>query len=547
MESSMMAVPLSVNSLIPRAAQLFADQEVVSRLPDRTLRRHSYRDLIRRAQALAHALRGLDVRAGERVATLCWNHHVHLECYLGVPLCGAVLHTLNFRLSAEEIGWIADDAEDAVLIVDNILEPLFSQLPNRARFRHVVWFDFDGRGVPGEIDYENLIAPHLDRPFDPAQHGENDAVLLCYTSGTTGRPKGVAYSHRSAMLHALVASLPDNLGLRSSDVAMPATPMFHAACWGVPHAGVMVGAKFVFPGPHLHAEDLLELIREEPPTFALGVPTIWLSILQAIERAPDRYALPRGLRILTGGSAPPPSLIRALRDIAVTITQAWGMTETSPICTIGYVKSDRLRAPEEERIRTVGLAGVSVPLVDLRLMGDDGPCPADGASVGEVQVRGPFVTGPYYRRDFDPRSHTEDGWLRTGDVAVLEPEGYLKLVDRTKDLIKSGGEWISSVDLENAIMSHPAVAEAAVIAIPHPVWAERPLACVVCKPGQSVKAEQLNEHLLGRFAKWQLPERYEFLDALPRTSTGKFWKLRLRELYAAPLEAGTPPGAAHSP
>ncbi|MDQ2802993.1 MAG: long-chain-fatty-acid--CoA ligase [Pseudomonadota bacterium] len=536
MDSTMMAVPLSINGLIPRAAQLFAEQEVVSRLPDRTLRRLSYRDLILRAQALAHALRSLGVRPGERVATLCWNHHVHLECYLGIPLCGAVLHTLNLRLSADEIGWIVEDAEDAVLVVDNILQPLFARIPNTARFRHVVWFDFDGNGIPGETDYERLIAPYVGTRFDPAPHGENDAVLLCYTSGTTGRPKGVAYSHRSTMLHSLMFCMADHFALRGGDVIMPATPMFHAACWGVPFAGVMVGAKFVFPGPHLHAEDLLDLIREEPPSFALGVPAIWLAILQAIERSPDRCALPRGLQILTGGSAPPPSLIRALRDIDVTITQAWGMTETSPIATVGYVKFDRLGAPEEEQIRTVSLAGVPVPMVDLRLIGDSGPCPADGTSVGEVQARGPFVTGPYYRRDFDPRSHTEDGWLRTGDVAVMEPAGYLKLVDRTKDLIKSGGEWISSVDLENAIMSHPAIAEAAVIAIPHPVWAERPLACVVCKPGQSVKPDELNEHLLGRFAKWQLPERYEVLDALPRTSTGKFWKLRLRELYAAPPE-----------
>ena len=541
MDSTMMAMPLSVNGLIPRAAQLFAGQEIVSRLPDRTLRRHAYHDLLDRAQALAHALRGLGVQPGERVATLCWNHHAHLECYLAIPLCGAVVHTLNLRLSAEEIGWIADDADDAVLIVDNILAPLYAQMPNKGRFRHVVWFDFDGAGHPGPLDYETLIAPHRGKPFEPAPHDENAAVMMCYTSGTTGRPKGVVYSHRSVMLHSLVAALPDYLALRSADVILPATPMFHAGCWGVPYAALMVGAKLVFPGPHLHAEDLLDLIRAEPPTVALGVPTIWLSILQAIDRAPDRYALPRGLRTMTGGSSPPPSLIRALRDLGVSMMQAWGMTETSPICTIAYVKSDRLGAPEEEQIRSLCLAGVPVPLVDLRLMGDDGPCPADGASMGEVQVRGPFVTGPYYRRPRDPASHTDDGWLRTGDVAVMEPGGYLKLVDRTKDLIKSGGEWISSVDLENAIMAHPAVAEAAVIAVPHPVWAERPVACVVVKPGRSVTPAQLDEHLLGRFAKWQVPDRYEFLDALPRTSTGKFWKLRLREMYA---RTDTPPAPA---
>ncbi|HJS87930.1 MAG TPA: long-chain fatty acid--CoA ligase [Acetobacteraceae bacterium] len=532
MQSTMMAVPLLINSLIPRAVRLFPDREIVSRLSDKSLRRHSYRDFARRVHALASALRTLGVRPGDRVATLCWNHHVHLECYFGIPLCGAVLHTLNLRLFAEEIGWIADDGDDTVLIVDNILQPLFSSLPNSSRFKHVIWFDFDGTGSPGDLDYETFIGPHLGQTFEPPPHHEDDAILLCYTSGTTGRPKGVAYSHRSAMLHSLAVSLPDGLGLRNEDAILPVTPMFHAACWGTPYAGVMVGAKFIFPGPHLHAEDLLDLMQEERPSFALGVPTIWLSVLQAIERDPSRASLLAGLRTFTGGSAPPPSLIRAFRERGASVMQAWGMTETSPICTISYVKSERRHAPKEEQIRVNTLAGVPVPLVELRLMGESGECPADGVSAGEVQARGPFITGSYFGRGYDPATHTEDGWLRTGDVAVMEPDGYLKLVDRTKDLIKSGGEWISSVDLENALMAHPAVAEAAVIAIAHPVWGERPLACVVRKPGEAVTADTLDEHLRTRFAKWQLPERFEFLEAIPRTSTGKFSKSRLRELYA---------------
>ncbi len=322
MRSTMMSVPLSVNGLLPRARLLFADREVVSRLPDRTLHRMAYRELLARAEALAHALRALGVQPSERVATLCWNHHVHLECYLGVPLCGAVLHTLNLRLSPEEIGWIADDADDAVLIVDGILAPLFAELPNRGRFRHVVWHDFGGAGPAGALDYEAMIAPFAGQPFPPAPHDEQDAILLCYTSGTTGRPKGVSYSHRSAMLHSLVASLDDNLGLRNTDVILPATPMFHAACWGVPYAGIMVGAKFVFPGPFLHADDLLSLMEEEPPTFTLGVPSVWLAIMQELERAPDRFRLPPGLRTFVGGSAPPPALIRAFLSRGCSIKQA---------------------------------------------------------------------------------------------------------------------------------------------------------------------------------------------------------------------------------
>ena len=376
--------------------------------------------------------------------------------------------------------------------------------------------------------------------FRYAPHDEDDPVALCYTSGTTGRPKGVAYSHRSTILHTLVASLGDFWGLRGTDVVLPVTPMFHANSWGMPYGAVMMGVKLVFPGPHLHPDDLLDLMQLEPPTLSLGVPTIWMSLIQTYDAAQDpaspnhgRWKLPAGMRSLVGGAAVPESLIRAFDRHGIWILQGWGMTETSPVCTISYPKAELRDVSMDERYRRAAMAGVPVPLVDLRVRGDDGTDqPWDGKSVGEMQVRGPFITGSYHEVPVTEDKFTADGWLRTGDVASVDALGFVKISDRTKDLIKSGGEWISSVDLENALMAHPAVAEAAVIAIPDEKWSERPLACVVFKPGQTATPDELNALLQQKhFAKWQLPERYETIDAVPRTSTGKFWKLKLRERF----------------
>ena len=561
MQSTMMREPLSTNHFLERAGKIFPTGQIVSRLPDKSLVSHTYADFYRRSRQLAAGLQALGISKGERVATLCWNHHVHLECYFGIPAMGAVMHTLNLRLSPSEIAWIVNDAQDSVLIIDDILLPLYAQFADQVSFEQVIVFNFSRSAVApafanlASLDYEELLA-RAPANFGYAEHDENDAIAACYTSGTTGRPKGVVYSHRSAVLHTLVASLSDFWGLQGRDVVLPVTPMFHANCWGIPYGAVMMGAKLVFPGPHLGAHDLLDLMQLEPPTLSLGVPTIWLSVIQTFEANPGKWQMPV-MRSLVGGAAVPEALIRAFARNGVSIVQGWGMTETSPLATVSYLKSELRGISDDEQFRRKSMAGVPAPLVSIRIIGEDENGTAltqeqvwDGIAVGEIQVRGPFITGEYYSgeintgqsssvaSDSNPSAFdnatkfTADGWLRTGDVATIDPHGYLRITDRTKDLIKSGGEWISSVDLENALMGHSSIAEAAVIAVPDDKWSERPIACVVLKAGDKVTSEQLQQLLLAKgFAKWQLPDRYEWITQVPKTSTGKFWKAKLREQF----------------
>jgi fatty-acyl-CoA synthase len=538
MHATMMERPLSLNDQLERAGSLFAGNTIVSRLPDKSLRTHTYGEYYRRTRALASALQKLGLKKGERVATLCWNHHAHLEAYFGIPAAGGVMHTLNLRLAADEIGWIAGNAQDRFLIVDDILLPLYKQFAALHKFERVIVFPFSGTKVDaGFDDYEALLAGADPDGFAYVPHAETDPVSMCYTSGTTGRSKGVVYSHRSTLLHTLVGCMGDFWGLKGSDVLLPVTPMFHANAWGTPYAAVMIGLKLVFPGPHLGPTDLLDLMQLEPPTLALGVPTIWMSLIQTYEKAlveePGRWKLPAGMRSLVGGAAVPEALIRAFDRHGVWLLQGWGMTETSPLATVSYPRAELKDAGMDERYRRAAMAGVPVPLVDVRIRTENGSdAPKDGKTMGEIQVRGPFITGSYHEVPVSEDKFTPDGWLRTGDVATQDELGFVRITDRTKDLIKSGGEWISSVDLENALMAHPAIAEAAVIAIPDEKWSERPLACIVLKPGQQVGKEELAEHLLKHgFAKWQVPDRFETIDAVPRTSTGKFWKVKLRERF----------------
>ena len=538
MQATMMNVPLSLNHLLERAGKLFAGNQIVSRLPDKSLRRHTYGEYYRRTRSLASALQRLGLKRGERVATLCWNHHAHLECYFGIPAAGGVMHTLNLRLAPDEIGWIAGDAQDRFLVIDDILLPLYRQFAHLHAFERVIVFPFSGAAVPREFDdYETLLAQADPDGFVYAEHDETDATSMCYTSGTTGRPKGVVYSHRSTVLHTFVGCMADCWALQGSDCLLPVTPMFHANCWGIPYGAVMTGTKIVFPGPHLHADDLLDLMQLEPPTLSLGVPTIWLSLIQAFDRSqsasPGRWKMPEGMRSLVGGAAVPESLIRAFAKHGVWLLQGWGMTETSPLATVSYPRAELRGRGDDERFRRAAMAGVPVPLVEFRIRDEAGAdAPWNGQTMGEVQVRGPFITGSYHRVDVAPDKFTPDGWLRTGDVATMDEFGFLRITDRTKDLIKSGGEWISSVDLENALMAHPAIAEAAVIAIPDEKWSERPLACIVLKDGHGAVPGDLAQYLLAKgFAKWQLPERFEVIQAVPKTSTGKFWKLKLREMF----------------
>jgi acyl-CoA synthetase (AMP-forming)/AMP-acid ligase II len=531
MQSTMMQIPLSINYCLQRGAQIYGNRRVVSRLPDRSVRSTSFAATAQRARRLAAALNTAGIARGDRVAVLMTNHAWHIECYFGVPAVGAVYHPLNFRLSGDDIVYIINNAEDRILIIDEPFLPLYEQIKTKLRLERVIVNAFSKRARSDSFDdYEHFISADASAPVFQAVD-ENEAAGLCYTSGTTGRPKGVAYSHRSTVLHSLSLSLPDVLGISAHDTILAITPLFHANGWGIPAAAMMLGANMVFPGQHTAPADLLDMMERECVTFALGVPTIWTAVLAALEESPERWKLTPA-RLMVGGSAAPPTLLKRLDQFGLRIVHGWGMTEMSPVGSISFLQPQHEEFPVEARLAIRARQGVAVPLVELRLMGEHGELPWDGKSAGELQARGPFVTGSYYRSEHSDEKFTADGWLRTGDTAMIDPESYLQIVDREKDLIKSGGEWISSVDLENAIMAHPDVLEAAVVAIAHPEYGERPLAVVVKKPDHEITPEALQQFVRPRFARWQVPDDWVFVEALPKTSTGKFMKHKLRADYS---------------
>lgn len=525
---------LTVNTILHRAEMLFGHKEVVSRLADRSMHRYTQAEMVARAKRLALALKRLGVGVGDRVATLGWNHYQHLEAYFGIPACGGVLHTLNPRLHANDLTYIMNHAEDRVVLVDEVLLPVFETFRSTVKPAHVVVMGARNRPPADMLDYEEILAGEEAGAFTAPKLDERQAAAMCYTSGTTGQPKGVLYSHRAVALHSMAGAMVDTLGLREADVVLPVVPMFHANAWGTPYTCGLVGCKQVFPGPHLDAASLLELFQNERVTLTAGVPTVWLAILQALDKEPKKYDLSRLRSLVVGGSAAPLSMIQGFQERhGLSVLHAWGMTELCPMGTLANLPCNMADAPAAEKYAYRGRQGTPAPYIEIRARGANGLVPWDGESVGELEVRGPWVASAYYNCPEGASSFTADGWFRTGDVATISSDGYMEITDRTKDLIKSGGEWISSVALENALMAHPKVMEAAVIAIPDERWAERPLACVVCAPGvASVSSDELLEHLGNHFAKFQLPDKILTINTIPKTSVGKFDKKVLRQQYA---------------
>ena len=521
--------PLTLTAVVERAEQLSPGRKVVSRRPDGSVHRTTMGDCAQRARRLAGALAELGVGEGDRVATLLWNQPEHVELYFAIPLMGAVLHTLNPRLHPGELSFIVSDADDRVIVVDETLLEAFEGFRHAQDFQHVVVVSHSGSVPDDMLEYEALVAGA--EPAEWPRLDERQASAMCYTSGTTGRPKGVIYSHRALVLHSLMAALPDAHAISKSDTILPVVPMFHANAWGLPYIAAFAGTGLVLPGPRLDAESVLALLADEGVTITAGVPTVWMAVLQALDAEPDRWDLSALRLLIVGGSAVPRSMFEGFDRHGLTIIQAWGMTETSPMGTICRVPPELDDASEDERYEFRVRQGVPSPFVEIRARGDDGELiPWDDETMGELEVRGPWVAAAYHGGQGADK-FTEDGWFQTGDVVRIDRYGCIRITDRSKDLVKSGGEWISSVDLENTLMAHPAVAEAAVIAMPDERWGERPLAVCVLREGEDAVPDDLREHLAKHFAKWQLPDRFEFVDEIPRTATGKFKKTELRERF----------------
>jgi fatty-acyl-CoA synthase len=533
-DNLIMNYPLTITHFFERARRLFASKALGTRVPGVGLAKSTYGDFAERTARLAGALQSLGISKGDRVGTFAWNSHRHLEIYFAAPMMGAVLHTVNIRLSPQDITYIVNHADDRVLIVDAstwpILEPIRAQLRN---VRHIIVMkDTPQAEIPPDaLDYEALLREA--RPVEAWPRLEETAAAgMCYTSGTTGHPKGAVYTHRAIFLHSLASSMTDVLGISESDVILHIVPMFHANAWCVPFAGVMNGATQFFGGPNPQPRDIIDIVHRERVTVVGAVPTVWIAIDAILEQEPQ-WDISCIRCIPIGGSAAPRALIEKFdKKYGARMLHAWGMTEMTPLGTVCRLKSSMEARPEDERYAVRAKQGYPVVGVDLRIVDDAGrEQPWDGESMGEMQVRGPWVIRAYYDNPGSADRFTDDGWFKTGDVATVDAEGYVQITDRTKDLIKSGGEWISSIDVEVLIMSHPKVLEAAVIAVPHPQWVERPLACVVPRPGVTLEAREILEWLLPRLAKWALPDEVVFIEAVPKTSVGKFDKKVLRERF----------------
>jgi fatty-acyl-CoA synthase len=528
----MMDYNLNVPAIMRRAEQLWGAKQIITRLPDRSWHRYTYADFVTRAKQLGLALRNeLGLVDGDRIATFAWNHYQHLEVYLGAPASGFVTHTLNLRLHPDDLTYIATHAGDRVLIADKVLWSLVESFRERVGFEHVIAVG-DGPTPDGAIDYDELLATADASDFAYPDIDERAAAAMCYTSGTTGSPKGVVYSHRAIALHSLASAMASVLGVTEQDVVLPVVPMFHANAWGFPFTCTMVGSTQVFPGPHLDPQSLLEAFQDEGVTVTAGVPTIWLGILQALNAAPDAWDLSKLRAMIVGGSAAPKSMIEGYEKHGLTVVHAWGMTETCPLGTVSMLTTRELALSEDDQLTYRAKQGQPVPFFDIRARGVEGLVPWDGQTMGELEVRGVWTSSAYHDAPEAADRWTEDGWFKTGDIVTIEPTGYIEIQDRAKDLVKSGGEWISTVALENALMAHPAVQEAAVISIPDPKWQERPLAVVVVAEGASTSDDELREHLAPHFAKWWLPDRFEYVDEIPKTAVGKFRKTALRERFA---------------
>ncbi|CAB5716505.1 Long-chain-fatty-acid--CoA ligase [Delftia tsuruhatensis] len=534
----MQSQPLLISSLIDFAERHHGDAQIVSRRVEGDIHRYTYRDLARRSRQLANALDGLGLHAGDRVASLAWNGYRHMEMYFGVSGSGRVLHTVNPRLHPDQVAWIINHAEDQVMCFDLTFLPIIQAVHARCPTvrQWVALCDADRlpaeSGVPGLVSYEAWIAGQSDQ-YQWPEFDENTASSMCYTSGTTGNPKAVLYSHRSTTLHAYAAALPDVMCLSARDSVLPVVPMFHVNAWGIPYSAALTGCKLVFPGPALDGKSLYELIEAEGVTYAAGVPTVWQMLLGHVKPSGLRFTTLK--RTVIGGSACPPAMITAFQDdFGVEVLHAWGMTEMSPLGTLCTLKNKQLALPRDEQMKILQKQGRAIYGVDMRIVGSDGQDqPWDGKSYGDLLVRGPWIVDSYYKGE-SPLVKDEQGrgWFPTGDVATIDADGFMQITDRSKDVIKSGGEWISSIDIENIAMAHPAVAMAACIGMPHPKWDERPIVAVAKKPGAEVTREELLKFYEGKTAKWQIPDDVVFVEAIPLGATGKMLKTRLREQLA---------------